>query len=126
MKNKTQIKLDKIAIMRTEEFVGRPTIIFLHDSLGCIKLWRNFPHKLGELTKHNILVYDRQGHGDSCHFAYSRRNNYYLEQEADLLNSLLDFWQIDEAILFGHSDGGSIALITAGKYPEKIKGINKL
>ena len=123
MKSKTQIKLDKIAIMRTEGFVGRPTIIFLHDSLGCIKLWRNFPQKLGELTKHNILVYDRQGHGESCHFSYTNRNNYYLEQEADLLNSLLDFWQIDEAILFGHSDGGSIALITAGKYPEKIKGI---
>lgn len=36
---------------------------------------------------------------------------------------MLDFWNIDKAILFGHSDGGSIALKTSGKYPEKIKGI---
>ena len=120
---KTKIKLDEIAIVRTKKFTDRPTIIFLHDSLGCLKLWRNFPKKLGELTKCNILIYDRQGYGESCPFSYSKRNNYYIEQEADLLNKLLDFWKIDKAILFGHSDGGSIALITAGKYPQKIQGI---
>ena len=119
----TNIKLDDIAIARTERFAHRPTIIFLHDSLGCSKLWRDFPEKLGELTRCNILVYDRQGYGESCSFSYPKRNNYYIEQEADLLNELLDFWQIDKAILFGHSDGGSIALITAGKYPEKVQGI---
>ena len=119
----TKIKLDEIAIVRTKKFTHRPTIIFLHDSLGCLKLWRDFPEKLGELTKCNILIYDRQGYGESCSFSYSKRNNYYIEQEADLLNKLLDFWKIDKAILFGHSDGGSIALITAGKYPEKIQGI---
>jgi len=119
----TQVKLDEIATLRTEKFTDKPTIIFLHDSLGCLKLWRDFPEKLGKLTKCNILVYDRQGYGESCSFSYSKRNNYYIEQEADLLNEMLDFWKIDNAILFGHSDGGSIALITAGKYPEKIKGI---
>ncbi len=119
----TKIKLEEIAIVRTDGFPDRPTIIFLHDSLGCIKLWRDFPEKLGELTKCNILVYDRQGYGESCSFSFSKRDNYYMEQEADLLNQLLDFWQIKKAILFGHSDGGSIALITAGKYPDKIQGI---
>jgi len=120
---KVKIKFNEIALKRIDKFPDRPTIIFLHDSLGCIKLWRDFPEKLGELTKCNILVYDRQGYGESCPFSYSKRNNYYMEQEADLLNELLDFWQIDKAILFGHSDGGSIALITAGKYPDKIQGI---
>ena len=46
-----------------------------------------------------------------------------MEVEADLLHGLLDFWNIDDAILFGHSDGGSIALIMAGKYPDKIRAI---
>lgn len=46
-----------------------------------------------------------------------------MEHEADLLSQLLDFWKIDNAILFGHSDGGSIALIMAGKYPKKIRGV---
>jgi pimeloyl-ACP methyl ester carboxylesterase len=91
--------------------------------LGCIELWRDFPEKLGELTQCNILIYDRQGYGKSCPFSYSKRDINYMEQEADLLNELLGFWQIDKAILFGHSDGGSIALITAGKYPDKIQGI---
>ena len=84
-----------------------------------MKLWRCFPKKLGKLAKCNILVYDRQVYGESCSFSYSKRNNYYIEQEADLLNEMLDFWNIDKAILFGHSDGGSIALITSGKYHEK-------
>lgn len=46
-----------------------------------------------------------------------------MEQEADILNELLDYWNIDNAILFGHSDGGSISLISAGKYPKKISGV---
>lgn len=118
-----KIKLDEIAIERIDSLPDRPTIIFLHDSLGCIKLWRDFPEKLGKLTNCNILIYDRQGYGASCSFSYSKRDNHYMEQEADLLNELLDFWQIDKAFLFGHSDGGSIALIVAGKYPKKIQGI---
>jgi pimeloyl-ACP methyl ester carboxylesterase len=120
---KAKIKFNEIALKRIDKFPGRSTIIFLHDSLGCIKLWRDFPDKLGGLTKCNILVYDRQGYGKSCSFLYSKRDNYYMEQEADLLSELIEYWSIDKAILFGHSDGGSIALITAGKYPERILGI---
>lgn len=123
MQTETKIKLDEIAIKRIENYPDKPTIIFLHDSLGGIELWRDFPQKLGELTKCNVLVYDRQGYGKSCSFSYSKRNNYYMEQEADILNELLDYWNIDNAILFGHSDGGSIALISAGKYPTKILGV---
>jgi pimeloyl-ACP methyl ester carboxylesterase len=123
MQTETKVKFDEIALKRIDNYPDRPTIIFLHDSLGCIELWRDFPQKLGELTKCNVLAYDRQGYGKSCPFSYSRRDNYYMEQEADILNGLLDHWNINSPILFGHSDGGSIALISAGKYPEKIKGI---
>ncbi|MGC4041851.1 MAG: alpha/beta hydrolase [Flavobacterium sp.] len=114
---------ESIAIKRIGNDTGKPTIVFLHDSLGCIKLWRDFPQQLGELTGCNVLIYDRQGYGKSCPFIYEKRDNHYLELEADILNELLVFWQIDKAILFGHSDGGSIALLTAAKYPEKILGV---
>lgn len=117
------IELNKIAVKRIDNYPGRPTIIFLHDSLGCIELWRDFPQKLGAWAKCNVLVYDRQGYGKSLPFSYSKRDNYYMEQEADILKELLDYWNIDNAILFGHSDGASIALISAGKYPEKILGV---
>ncbi len=113
----------EIAVRRITNFPGRPTIVFLHDSLGCIELWRNFPEQLGNLTQCNILVYDRQGYGQSGPFGYSERDNSYMEQEADLLNDLLTQWELNDVILFGHSDGGSIALIAAGKYPNRIRGI---
>ena len=112
-----------IATFRRDNFPNRPTIIFLHDSLGCIGLWRDFPQKLGDLAQCNILIYDRQGYGKSCSFTETKRTNSYMEKEADFLIELMDFWQLDKAILFGHSDGGSIALIAGGKYPNRIKGI---
>ncbi len=123
MNEQIKLSLDKIAIKRIDKYPNKPTIIFLHDSLGCIKLWRDFPEKLGELTQCNVLVYDRQGYGRSCPFSYTKRDNKYLELEADILNALIDFWKLKEVLLFGHSDGGSIALIMAGKYANKIKGI---
>lgn len=101
---------------------NRPTIIFLHDSWGCIELWRDFPKKLGVLTSCNVLIYDRQGYGKSCPFSKSREKNY-MEIEADILNEIFEVCQIDKTILFGHSDGGTIALIAAAKYPEKMLGI---
>ncbi|MFM2307800.1 MAG: hypothetical protein RLZZ367_2469 [Bacteroidota bacterium] len=115
--------LTDIAFTRTDNYPGRPTIVFLHDSLGCITLWRDFPEKLGALTNCNVLVYDRQGYGKSCPFAYTERDALYMEHEADILMDLLQLWGIQQPILFGHSDGGSIALIAAGKYPGKIAAV---
>jgi len=101
----------------------RPTIIFLHDSLGCIALWRDFPEKLGRTTNCNALIYDRQGYGQSDPFSGIQRKPDYMELEADVLNQLLTTLDISNVILFGHSDGGSISLIAAAKYPQRIKGI---
>lgn len=101
----------------------RPTLIFLHDSLGCTKLWRDFPTQLGIATNCNILIYDRQGYGKSSPFGTAERTKFYLEQEADTLFLLIKKCGIQHAILFGHSDGGSIALIAAAKYPDFIKAI---
>lgn len=100
-----------------------PTIVFLHDSLGCVALWRDFPSKIAEATQYNLLVYDRFGYGKSDPMPDYKRLENYLETEADVLNNLLSYFEIEDAILFGHSDGGSIALITAAKYPEKVKAV---
>jgi len=110
----------------THAFVAakdRPTIIFLHDSLGCITLWRDFPEQLGCATNCTALVYDRQGYGQSEPFSGNPRKPDYMELEADVLNELLTALDLRNVILFGHSDGGSISLIAAAKYPERIKGI---
>lgn len=119
----SSFSLNKLAIFTTTDFPERPTLVFLHDSLGCIALWRDFPVLLGNVTRCNVLVYDRQGYGQSKPFDSIERANDYMEIEADILNDVLDENKIEKAILFGHSDGGSIALIAAAKYPEKILGI---
>lgn len=101
-------------------FENKPTIVFLHDSLGCTQLWRDFPEKLALQTQCNVLVYDRLGYGQSFPMLTCERENNYMEQEADLLNDLLQELNIHDIILFGHSDGGTIALIFAAKYPGKV------
>lgn len=102
-------------------FEDRPTIVFLHDSLGCTVLWRDFPKQIAELCKCNILIYDRLGYGKSDPMPTYVRPVNYLELEAAVLNTILEKLKIENAILFGHSDGGSIALIAASKYPQRIK-----
>lgn len=102
---------------------GRPTIAFLHDSLGCTVLWRNFPQQLADATRCNVLLYDRLGYGASAPMPAGERPVSYMETEADTLHDLLTHLEVDQVILFGHSDGGSIALITAGKYPQQIKAV---
>ncbi|MFN8346959.1 MAG: alpha/beta hydrolase [Spirosomataceae bacterium] len=116
--NGVSLQLSRILVAE-----DRPTLIFLHDSLGCIELWRDFPEQLGGATHCNVLVYDRQGYGKSSPFDNTDRNSNYLEVEADVLHWLMEALSIPSAFLFGHSDGGSIALIAAAKYPEKIKGV---
>lgn len=121
--NSSTLPLDQIAFTKIGNNADKPTIVFLHDSLGSIVLWRDFPQQLGALTDCNVLVYDRQGYGSSCGFTYAGRDNGYMELEAEILNALLNHWHINKAILFGHSDGGSIALIAAAKYPGKMLGV---
>jgi pimeloyl-ACP methyl ester carboxylesterase len=103
--------------------IDKPTIVFLHDSLGCIELWRDFPSKVGEAVQCNTLIYDRHGYGKSGSFISVSRNINYLQTEADILHVLMEQCGIDNAILFGHSDGGSIALIAAAKYPASVTGV---
>lgn len=118
-----EIKGKTLYIEYNNSFENKPTIVFLHDSLGCAQLWRDFPAKLAEATQCNILIYDRLGYGKSYPMPTHERQNNYMEQEADILNDLLDELNISNIVLFGHSDGGTIALIAAGKYPEKINAV---
>lgn len=117
------VKGKSLFVKYNQTYEYQPTIVFLHDSLGSVQLWRDFPEKLAEATQCNVLVYDRLGYGKSFPMVTHERENDYMEQEADVLNDLLSELNINNAILFGHSDGGTIALITASKYPQKIKAV---
>ena len=101
----------------------RPTLVLLHDSLGCITVWRDFPDRLAAALGCEALVYDRRGYGMSSPFGPAPRTPTYLEDEADALARVLDACGVREAVLFGHSDGGSIAIVAAAREPERVRAI---
>lgn len=98
-------------------------LVLLHDSLGAITTWRDFPLQLGKAVGCDVLIYDRQGYGRSDAFGPDPREADYMHREAEVLNELLKKEGIAKAILFGHSDGGTIALLAAAKYPERIEAV---
>jgi pimeloyl-ACP methyl ester carboxylesterase len=112
-----------LSLLHFDNFPGHPTIIFLHESLGCIELWRDFPERLGQVSKCNVLVYDRLGYGQSGPFNTLQRDIDYLDIEADILLEIMNAYDIEKSILFGHSDGGTIALIFAARYPGRTLGL---
>lgn len=91
-----------------------PTIVFLHEGLGCVQMWRDFPARVAEATGCGALVYSRAGYGNSDPVALPRSVRFMHEEGLTTLPQALDAMEVCEAILVGHSDGGSIALIHAG------------
>lgn len=99
-------------------FVGRtqpttPTIVFLHEGLGSITLWRDTPEKIANAVGCCGAILERQGYGKSSPVAVPRPLTY-MHDEARRLPDVLAQLRIDNYILVGHSDGASIALIAAG------------
>lgn len=96
---------------------GTPTLVLLHEGLGCIAMWRQFPARLAAATGRTVLLYDRRGYGRSAADP-SRRGVDYLHRAAfDELPALLDAADVEEPLLVGHSDGGTIALLYASRHP---------
>jgi pimeloyl-ACP methyl ester carboxylesterase len=92
----------------------RPTLVLLHEGLGSVSMWRDFPDAVVERTGCACLVYSRAGHGTSPAPAAPRGVRFMHEEAAIVLPALLERFHIDAPVLIGHSDGGSIALIYAG------------
>jgi pimeloyl-ACP methyl ester carboxylesterase len=90
-----------------------PTLVFLHEGLGCVGMWRGFPAALAEATGCGALVYSRVGYGASDPVTLPRPLDY-MEAEGRGLAAVLAAFELDEVVLFGHSDGASIALVAAG------------
>jgi len=105
------------------ERAARPTIIMLHEGLGSVALWKHFPQKLASRTGCGVLVYSRYGSGLSDMLREKRPVDYMHHEGEVVLPELLDKLGIVRPILLGHSDGGSISLIFAGKYPERPRAL---
>lgn len=113
--------------LETKRFEGdedKPTLIFLHEGLGCVDMWRDFPERLSELTGCPALVYSRQGYGHSNPCSVPRPLTYMHVEALEVLPELQKTAGIGEHVLIGHSDGGSISLINAGGKPsDGLRGV---
>jgi pimeloyl-ACP methyl ester carboxylesterase len=90
-----------------------PTLVLLHEGLGSVSMWRDFPDALAERTGCPTFVYSRAGHGTSPPPAARRGVRFMHDEATVVLPALLDRFRIDAPVLIGHSDGGSIALLYA-------------
>lgn len=105
-----RLEYERIATAAT----NRPTLVLLHEGLGSVAMWRDFPGRLAHATGCNALVYSRYGYGNSDPLTAPRDVRYMHDEALVVLPALLDQIGIARPILVGHSDGGSIALIHAG------------
>ena len=105
-----------------------PLVVFLHEGLGSVSMWRDFPQRLCEAAACRGLVYSRPGYGRSSPRAADEvwAPNFMHRQAHEVLPALLDALHVDTAAhppwLFGHSDGGSIALLHAARFTQRVAG----
>ena len=118
-----RLRVRKLSHPDSDGESSQPTLVFLHEGLGSIEMWHDFPTILAETTACDCLIYDRWGHGRSDPLDVKRTLGYVHGEALDSLPEVLNHSNVDDAILIGHSDGGSIALIFAAEYPEILRGI---
>lgn len=92
-----------------------PTFVLLHEGLGCVQLWRDFPAKLAQATGFGVFVYSRAGYGRSESVELPRPLDYMTIEATEVLPVVLDAINTPSVILLGHSDGATIAAIYAGQ-----------
>jgi pimeloyl-ACP methyl ester carboxylesterase len=111
------------ARLEAQRWPGQGTpILLLHEGLGCIAMWRDFPEKLAAATGRPVAAWSRRGFGRSAPFAGKPALDY-LHRDAALLPAVMDALGLERAHLFGHSDGASIALIAGGPMHARIASL---
>ncbi len=104
--------------LESREIAGaEPALVFLHEGLGSVGLWRAFPERLATATGRRALLYSRAGHGFSDVPGAPRTPRFMHEEALDVLPAVLAEAGIADPVLVGHSDGASIALIHAAAHP---------
>ncbi len=101
-----------------------PTIVMLHEGLGCVGMWNDFPDKLANATGAGVFVYSRAGYGQSSPVKLPRPLTYMHDEARETLPKLLAAIGFKRGLLLGHSDGASIAAIYAGSIQDhRVRGL---
>jgi len=104
-----------------------PTLVFLHEGLGCAALWKDFPDRVANFTGFGALVYSRRGYGASDPVPLPRPVRFMHDEAWEVLPAVLDVARVRHAVLVGHSDGASIALLHAARdHSGRVRGVAAL
>ena len=100
------------------------TVVMLHEGLGCVALWRDFPEQLAAATGLGVFAYSRAGYGQSDPAPLPRPLDYMTREARETLPAVLEAIGFERGILLGHSDGASIAAIYAGTVEDfRVRGL---
>jgi pimeloyl-ACP methyl ester carboxylesterase len=100
------------------------TLVLLHEGLGCVELWRDFPEQLAEHTGFAVLVYSRAGYGRSDTASLPRPADYMTIEAQQVVPEVLRAAGVSRCVLVGHSDGATIASIYAGTMQDfRVRGV---
>jgi pimeloyl-ACP methyl ester carboxylesterase len=102
-----------------------PVVVFLHEGLGSVAMWKDFPHQFCSNKGFTGLVLSRYGYGRSTPKPKEERwpVSFMHAQAHDVLPAFFAALGVSKPWLFGHSDGGSIALLYAARYPDAVSGV---
>lgn len=100
-----------------------PQLLLLHEGLGSVALWRDFPSALAAATGCRTIAYSRQGYGRSDRLTAPRRVDYMHDEALEILPRVIDALAVENPVLIGHSDGASIAMIYTGNGKWKVRGL---
>jgi pimeloyl-ACP methyl ester carboxylesterase len=113
----------RLEIRRIAGEPNLPTLVFLHEGLGSVALWKDFPDRLAAATGAPAVVYSRHGYGKSDRLSGKRAVDYMHIEALETLPELRRALRLDDVVLVGHSDGASIALIHAGAGRWPVRGL---
>ena len=117
----SDVRLEVARISPTSAKPALPPLLFLHEGLGSVSMWRDWPSQLCAATGREGWVYSRRGYGQSdpvpdVRGAGRLRADYLHEEAWTVLPALLRALKVEKPVLVGHSDGGSIALLHASRF----------
>jgi len=107
----------QLEVRRWESGASQISIVLIHEALGSVSYWKDFPEKLAALTGFNVVAYSRAGHGESEGPVEPRSVEYYQSQIDVVLPAVLNHFSIERPVLYGHSEGAAIAFLYAAGKP---------
>ncbi len=110
-------------VLLNEDVTKSAPLVFLHEGLGSVALWRDFPQAAADVTHRRSLIYSRYGYGQSTVLQEPFTTRYMHDEGSVTLPALLDALEFEAPILIGHSDGASIALLHAGMTNRPVSGL---